>query len=143
MDYKNLTAPCGKDCFNCPLYIGEENKENRENFFRSRNIPSEKFQCKGCRANNGYCEGLTILGIHPECKTYECVQQKNVEFCYECDEFPCFRLQPLADRSDRVPHALKIFNLCMIQKMGVEKWAVEHSKRIFAEYYTRKLDSCM
>jgi len=25
MDYRNMTAPCGKDCFNCPLYTGEEN----------------------------------------------------------------------------------------------------------------------
>jgi hypothetical protein len=52
-------------------------------------------------------------------------------------------LQPVADRADRVPHALKIYNLCMIHKMGVEKWATEHSKRLFAEYYSRKLNSMM
>jgi hypothetical protein len=31
----------------------------------------------------------------------------------------------------------------MIQKLGVEKWATEHSKRLFTEYYTRKLNSMM
>jgi hypothetical protein len=143
MDYKKLTAPCGKDCFNCPLYTGEENMENRKRFFESRNIPLDKFQCRGCRANNGHCDGLTILGIDPECKTFQCVQQKKVEFCYECNEFPCFRLQPVANRSDRVPHALKIYNLCMIKRLGVEKWAKEHSKQIFSSYYTRKLNDCM
>jgi hypothetical protein len=143
MDYENLTAPCGKDCFNCPLYIGEENRENRENFFKSRNIPLDKFQCPGCRENNGYCPGLEVLGIDPNCKTFKCIQSKGVEFCYECDEFPCFRLQPVADRSDRVPHALKVYNLCMIKRMGVEKWAREHSKKIFNDYYTRKLNEFM
>lgn len=96
MYYKNLTAPCGKDCFNCPLYIGKENRENREVFLKRNS-----------------------------------------------SEFPCAKLQPLADRAERVPHALKIFNLRMIQKMGVEKWATEYSKQIFTDYYTRKLDSCM
>ena len=143
MNYKRLTAPCGKDCFNCPMYTGEENKANREAFFKSRNIPLDKFQCKGCRDNNGYCEGLKILGIDPNCKMYQCIQNKGVEFCYECDEFPCDRLQPLSDRAERVPHALKIFNLCLIQKHGVEKWGKEMSKQIFDDYYTRKLDSCM
>ena len=40
MDYQLLTAPCGKDCFNCPLCIAEENRENREAFFKSNNMPS-------------------------------------------------------------------------------------------------------
>ncbi len=143
MDYRNLTAPCGKDCFNCPLYRGEENEENREAFLKRNNIPADKFMCKGCRENNGFCQGLEILGIDGHCKMYQCIQNKKVEFCFECDEFPCARLQPLADRAERVPHSLKIFNLCMIQKMGVDKWAAEHSKQIFTGYYTRKLDSCM
>ena len=143
MDYQLLTAPCGKDCFNCPLCIAEENRENREAFFKRNNIPEDKFQCKGCRPNNGYCPGLEILGIDPNCRMYACIQEKKVNFCYECDEFPCERLQPVADRAERVPHALKIYNLCMIQKMGVEAWATGHSKRLFDEYYTRKLNSMM
>jgi hypothetical protein len=143
MDYKLLTAPCGKDCFNCPLYIGEENKENRQAFLSRNNLSPDKFMCKGCRPHDGNCVGLEILGIDGHCKLYSCVKEKKVEFCFECTEFPCPRLQPVADRAERVPHALKIFNLCMIQKHGLEKWAAEHSKNIFTGYYTRKLDSCM
>ena len=143
MDYKTLTAPCGKDCFNCPLYIGEENKANRDAFLERNKIPADKFQCKGCRDNKGYCPGLGILGIDPHCKTFDCVQSHKVEFCFECEDFPCERLQPLSDRAERVPHALKIYNLCMIKKHGVDKWAKDHSKKIFVSYFTRKLDSCM
>ena len=29
MDYKQMTAPCGLDCFNCPLYLAIENNELR------------------------------------------------------------------------------------------------------------------
>jgi len=143
MDYRNMTAPCGKDCFNCPLYIGEENKENRREFFERGNIPDEKYRCLGCRDNKGYCPGLEILGIDPHCKTYQCVQEHKVEFCFECGQFPCFRLQPVADRAERVPHALKVYTLCLIKKMGVEKWAEELSKKIFSDYYTRKLNDFM
>jgi hypothetical protein len=143
MDYKNLTAPCGKDCFNCPLYTGEENRENRAGFLKRYNLREDQFLCKGCRNNNGYCPGLEILKIDGNCKLYACTQIKQVEYCFECSEFPCPKLQPVGDRADRVPHALKIFNLCMIQKHGLEKWATMHSKRILTDYYTKNLDSCM
>lgn len=143
MDYALLTAPCGKDCFNCPLYIGEENRENRQNFLKRNNIPEDKFQCNGCRPNNGYCPGLEILGIDGHCKTYACIQSEGVEFCFECDEFPCIRLQPVSDKAERVPHALKIFNLCMIKKMGIEKWASQHSKKILNQYYSVRLSDLM
>lgn len=136
MDYKNLTAPCGKDCFDRPLYIGEENRENREAFLKRNNIPSDKFMCKGCRNNAGFCPGLEILGIDGNCKLYKCVQEKKVEFCFGCSEFPCEKLQPLADRAERVPHALKIFNLCMIQKMGVEiEYLAHHEKKKMQEIH--------
>lgn len=143
MDYRHLTAPCGKDCFNCPLYIGEENKENRARFLQRNNLSEDQYRCEGCRNNKGYCVGLTILGIDPNCRMYKCVEEHKVEFCSDCHEFPCFRLQPVADRAERVPHAMKIYNLCMIKKMGVEKWGAEHSRRLFNDYYTLKLNDLM
>ncbi|NJK87241.1 MAG: DUF3795 domain-containing protein [Bacteroidales bacterium] len=94
-------------------------------------MPEEKYPCKGCRENNGYCPGLEILGIDPNCRMFACIQSKKVEFCYECDEFPCERLQPVSDRAERVPHALKIFNLCMIKKHGLEVWGKGSFKKNF------------
>jgi hypothetical protein len=143
MDYAKLTAPCGKDCFNCPLYIGEENQMNRKGFLQRHNISDDKYRCKGCRDNNGTCPGLELIGLCPECKTYACANEKMVEFCYECGEFPCAKLQPVSDRADHVPHALKIYNLVLIQKIGLQKWAQEYSKRILIDYYTKHLDQCM
>ncbi|MDY7031729.1 MAG: DUF3795 domain-containing protein [Thermodesulfobacteriota bacterium] len=29
MDYAHMTAPCGLDCFNCPLYLANEDQDLR------------------------------------------------------------------------------------------------------------------
>ena len=30
MDYKQMTAPCGLDCFNCPAYLAKDNEKKQE-----------------------------------------------------------------------------------------------------------------
>ena len=57
-------------------------------------------------------------------------------------DFPCGLLHPLAHGADRFPHNLKVFNLCMIKKMGLENWAKNKSKQSFDRYYNDKLDTC-
>jgi len=89
-------APCGIYCKRCPGV--------------------EAFNCKGCREQKGQ-----ILKF-PECKTYECVMSKGHRFCYECEEFPCEKLQPIVNFEIFTPHNSKIFNLLMIQKHGITKW---------------------
>jgi|Deesub1362B_J571_1020462.scaffolds.fasta_scaffold00001_860 hypothetical protein len=36
--------------------------------------------CLGCR--NGTCK-------YPDCGVIKCYKKKKVDFCYQCDEFPC------------------------------------------------------
>ncbi len=36
--------------------------------------------CKGCR--KGTCK-------YPNCGVVECYEKKKVDFCFQCDEFPC------------------------------------------------------
>ena len=89
-------APCGIHCKRCPGV--------------------EAFNCKGCREQKGQ-----ILKL-PVCKTYECVMSKGHKFCYECEEFPCEKLQPIVNFEIFTPHNSKIYNLLMIQKHGIAKW---------------------
>jgi len=59
----------------------------------------------------------------PVCPTYQCcVEQKGLEFCYQCQEFPCLKLAPAADKAQVLPHNSKIYNLVLLQKLGIEKW---------------------
>jgi hypothetical protein len=74
------------------------------------------------------------------CKIYLCVEKRQIHNCSECDEFPCDNLQPLADRANRIPHNLKVYNLSLIRKLGLEIWANEKAGEIWNDYMTKKFD---
>jgi hypothetical protein len=110
----HLVAPCGIDCGNCALHLSEHDPALVERLV-ARGIPREKLPCGGCRNVEGDC---AVLG--EKCATYGCVSQKELEFCFECTEFPCPKLCPSSDRADVLPHNLKVFSLCAIERGGVE-----------------------
>lgn len=143
MDYKKMTAACGRDCFNCFFYLATKDENYKMALSKKLGLEPDKVTCKGCREIEGQCQALKNYGFSGDCKIYKCVQKNKVTFCYECNNFPCDLLQPLADRGDKFPHNLKVFNLCMIQKMGLENWAKHESKRIFDRYYNDNLNSCV
>ncbi len=143
MDYKKLTAPCGRDCFNCFFFLASQNEEYKINLARKMNLPVEKIVCKGCREIEGKCQVLKNYGFSGNCKIYACVKEKGVEFCSDCSDFPCDLLHPLAHGADKFPHNLKVYNLCMIKKMGLEEWAKNKSKISWDRYYEDKLDTCI
>ncbi len=128
----NLVAPCGIDCGICELYTCKDNAQ-LYNALLARGIPKEKIPCPGCRNVHGNCP------VIPEtCATYLCAGDMKVQFCHECDEFPCNKLQPSADRADVLPHNMKVFNLCIIKREGVEKF-VQESTAIKQKYYKGKM----
>lgn len=143
MDYQNLTAPCGRDCFNCYFYLATKNEKYRNTLATKLGLEPEKVECPGCRNIKGNCQVLKNYGFTGNCKIYRCVEDKKVEFCSDCKDFPCDLLHPLAHGAERFPHNLKVYNLCMIKKMGLENWAKHKAKASFDRYYNDKLDSCV
>lgn len=127
-----LVAPCGIACGECACYKAKDNSDIME-YLVSKGIPREKLPCLGCREGKGNCP---VIGV--DCVTYKCVESKGVEFCYECDEFPCTKLCPASDRANILPHNLKAFNLCFIQKQGLQKW-LEKAPEIQQRYYMGKM----
>ncbi len=111
-----LTAPCGLDCFNCFLFEENITEEIISKMTEKLNLSKEEIVCKGCRQQGG-CSFLST-----ECATLKCVHEKEVEFCFECDSFPCEKLQPVADCADKYPHNFKLYNLCRIKNIGLDKW---------------------
>jgi hypothetical protein len=72
-----------------------------------------------------------MAGIgEPVCSTYACTVSQNVEFCYECADFPCLKLAPCADRAGEIPHNTKIYNLLIIKKDGVDAFTQNYRTRI-------------
>ncbi len=141
MDYLQMTAPCGLDCFNCTFYLAREDSEAMkqvEIWSEQLNIPTEIMRCQGCRNHNGRIPlQLQMFGDNHRCGAYECSSAKKVAFCGECEDFPCDYLHPLADKAETLPHNTKVFNLCLINKMGVEKWAESKAAEVRETYFSK------
>lgn len=132
MDVHKMTSPCGLDCFNCPLYLANTSEELRNAFAGKLNIPPERAVCGGCREQSGT---VPAIGRHESCYTYRCAADKGLDFCFECGDFPCDYLHPYADQADQRPHNTKVFNSCLIRKMGLEKWAAEKAHSVKETYF--------
>jgi len=131
-DYVKLTSPCGLDCFNCPIHEENITDQIRNHLADQLGVEPDIIDCKGCREQ----PGCSIP--HEDCATLKCVQQKSLDFCHECGEFPCALLQPCADGAERFPHNFKLYNLCRINKVGLHVWAKDEAAEIRRRYFTGK-----
>lgn len=121
----NKVAPCGIDCVNCELFAENKRTDVWERVAGMTGKSVDAIKCKGCREQGG-------CTIHADCQTLACVQDKGVDFCHECGDFPCIRLQPMKQGAERTPHNLKVYNLCRLKALGMESFLVEAAR-------TRKL----
>ena len=133
-DKKALTAPCGLDCFNCEIHEDNLTGEFTEFVHTKMGVPKEEVACKGCRQQDGKHFHLSPEG----CATLTCVKAKGVEFCCDCSDFPCALLAPLAEGADKYPHNMKVYNLCRIKKIGLDRWIEEEAGQIRKKYFKGK-----
>jgi len=129
----DLSAPCGLFCGACPLYQAEQDPEFNKKLAEKMKVTPEKARCAGCRP----CSGK-VTPIPGGCATFDCAQGRNVEFCHQCDEFPCHRLAPCADRAVILPHNFKVYSLLMLKKLDRKTWEEEYPKLI-RNYFRGKL----
>jgi hypothetical protein len=112
MDYefiKSRLSPCGLNCGKCFAFIEGDIKEyssKLQNALGNFDIYAERFSkllnepvfgkyqefkemlnhftsvnCRGCREEN--CK------LFKNCNVRKCSEEKKVDFCFECPEFPC------------------------------------------------------
>ncbi len=129
VDYRHMTAPCGLPCFVCYLHLAEQNEEIAASVSQVASLPADLVKCKGCRDEDGKCEHLSM-----PCRVYPCAREKGVEFCSDCTDFPCDLLHPYVDQAQRW-HNAKVFNLCLIKKMGLESWARDKARSVRDRYF--------
>ncbi len=135
MDYRQMTAPCGIDCFNCAMYAARDNDELRSRIAKNMNLTFEDAICDGCRNQKGMCSAHSLVEA---CNVYKCIEKKGLNFCFECADFPCDFLHPYADQASMRPHNTKVFNLCLMKKMGVDAWAQKKAKKVRDTYFKEK-----
>ena len=130
---RELVSYCGLPCFSCSIYAANITPELSELLAKQFGVLPENAACSGCKSPNGNLCHLPAEG----CKEMECAQDKGVEFCSDCAEFPCPLLAPTADGAASFPHNTKVYNLARIRNIGLEKW-MEEAPEILRKYYTTK-----
>ena len=129
---KALVAPCGIYCGACRRYQARTDKALRKQIAEQKGVPVEEiYVCAGCRSMRGR---VKMAGGEPVCDTYACaVDDKKVEFCYQCDDFPCLKLAPCLYLAQRSPHNTKIYSLIWLQKLGIDA-LIEKYPEILKQY---------
>ena len=108
-----LIAPCGINCRLCRAYL------------------RDKKACAGCRGSNTNKSKACIT-----CKIKNCKKlgKGKLEYCFECDEFPCTHLVYLDKRYRTRYETSPINNLLAIQKFGINEFIqAENTKWVCSE----------
>jgi len=104
--HEQLIAACGLNCNECDIFQAPNNLEIAQRivdwFKKERNtqIKIENICCSGCK-------GVRTKHWSPNCWILKCcVDKKELEFCYQCADFSCEKLDQWAKESNRYGEAL-------------------------------------
>ena len=103
---KELIAPCGMNCAVCSGYLALEHDVKAKGI----RMP----YCKGCRPRDKKCAFLK--------KKCDLLLHEEVNFCFECKDFPCESLKHLDKRYSTLFHMSFIENLHFIKEQGITKF---------------------
>jgi len=133
----NLSSYCGVYCGGCAWHSGKWRRAARElihltdayppmpfegelpfnysEFLKGlRWLRDERYICPGCRAGGG----------PPSCDIRACVNGKGFEFCHQCTDFPCEKLERM-----RKEHPDNIDNIKRIKEIGLDGWLKEEEEK--------------
>jgi hypothetical protein len=96
-------AVCGLNCARCQ--VAQEGK------------------CQRCRGpvEHHWCGNCPML---------TCARDKGHRYCFECDDFPCQKLQAFADDGHE-HHRLTLQNLMAMKELGLQTWIAQQEKPMF------------
>ena len=123
MNEKRLIAVCGLDCTDCDIRkvpTDVDAAERIAGWFRSMGwlkegegvseIIERSMYCRGCRGDRSVHWSANCGILH--C----CVDERGLEYCYECGEFACEQLKEWAQKDARYGEALE-----RLQRLRAEK----------------------
>lgn len=105
---------CGLYCAACPSYLATQIGD-----FKELGLA----ECKGCKSH-------TVTGEWcKDCPLKKCAQKKGLEFCSECDEYPCDALEKF--KTDKqFPYHSEVYDyMKYITEKGKEAWLKKMKKR--------------
>jgi predicted RNA-binding Zn-ribbon protein involved in translation (DUF1610 family) len=120
-DYR-YDAYCGLYCGACEI-INAETEQDKERVAKMWCSTTDQVDCKGCKTDT--------LFIHcGNCKIRNCAQEKKVEFCFECNDYPCAIYEEGKGMIEQLPHLkATVVNQKCIKENGTEKWLVSQKAK--------------
>ena len=110
MEYKTREYPlfsaCGLNCGLCP-----------------RHYTAGKSRCPGC-AGEGFSE------VHPACGILSCCQRKSIEYCFQCDEFPCKKYESVDTTDSFITHRNQFIDMEKAKQIGIEAYKTELTEKV-------------
>ena len=110
-----MISLCGLDCSKCKIYLAPNNSKIAQRLVRIfdkmwEDVSPEDFHCSTCRGEISEC-------WTSECWIRDCcVKDKKLDYCYQCQDFPCNGLNERANTSKRYSKALKMLKKIKKQK---------------------------
>jgi len=124
---KKLLAPCGLYCGVCAVYIAHRDKnlkfkQSIVKVYHPFTKTPEDIKCKGCLSQ----DKEEIFAFCQQCGIRECVLEKGIEGCHQCEEFPCWRIKkfPMPVGKKVIMRAIPFW-----REHGTEKYVEEELKR--------------
>ena len=76
------------------------------------------------------CSGENFLAKHPQCGVLSCSQRKEIEYCYQCADFPCKKYDG-ADQADSfITHLNQFKDLDKAKSLGIDAYQAELAEKI-------------
>lgn len=111
-DRKRLIAYCGMDCAMCRSY--------QSGLYHLKQKGMNYKVCPGCKVR-----GLGCVHMANSC---ELIGKGQIDFCFECKNYPCDRLKRLDKRYQSKYHMSMIDNLNLIKDKGLETFISSQNK---------------
>ena len=123
---KELLSPCGLYCGVCRVYFAHRNNDIK---FKQELLPIYKaygaknvddIACTGCLS-----DGI-IFPFCQSCAIKDCIKDKGIEGCRQCDEFPC---DIIANWPSAPGKKIILRNIPAWRELGTEKWVEQVENR--------------
>jgi hypothetical protein len=134
-------AYCGLYCGGCTAFLATK-ENNVATLAREWNMEENDVKCLGCKSQ-------TTAKFCTVCPLKECARDKGLEFCGECREYPCQKLEGFRN-AEKFPYHSEVYdNLAEIKKQGLQNW-LKHMKKRWScpscgkefSWYTQPCPSC-
>lgn len=119
---------CGLNCAQCDMYQASHGNEKLRDeiveWFRKERdgtVKPEQIKCEGCR-------GPLKSHWSSDCKMMLCAKNRGLEFCFQCNDFPCQMLNEFS--SGGISHHKRtVENLKKMKEIGIGLWIAEQKKK--------------